>query len=321
MPNLNKYTAYRNIAENYDAAVQMMLNKPLVLGESAVVPFYYGEGDSRNVRLLFGIGSLNGSVEIINWLLSDSSNGTTMTIMYSAGQSPDETHWTQIQSTTPFLEYRVTVDNDGDFIFIAVPISMPVGKIRVNGENIDYHTKIFDIDGKPYTIYISGDPYRIGTYSVTLSGEISSEEMQQMWRQLVQSLQNGALVVKHAHEADHVEWESVDNKPNEYNPSVHTQDSSSITSMDGYEIQESYSPISEVDTLNEAIGKLEAGLQSVDSSVASLGSSAVSIDEYLKNTPQIIHWDYTNHRITISDGSTAIVYQMIPYVETEMSHN
>lgn len=311
MPNLNKYTAYKNIAKNYDEAVSMMLNKPLVLGESAVVPFYYGDGESKNIRLLFGIGSLNGSVEIINGLLSDSSNNTTATIRYGAGQSVDDIHWSTVQSTTPFMEYGITVENDGDYMFIVVPVSMPVGKMAVNGENVVYHTKIIDMDGAPCTLYISDDPYRTGRYSVTLSGEISSEEMQQMWRHLVQSLQNGELVVNHAHEADHVEWESVDNKPNEYNPSAHTQDSSSIMSMNGYEIQESYSPISETDTLNEAIGKLEVGLKSIDSSVSALDSSVALIDEHLRTIPKITYWDYINHKITISDGSTSIVYQMI----------
>lgn len=86
MGNINKYNAYKNIAPSYDAAVEILNNKGLVLGEPAVVT-YYSEDSSegeKEVKLLLGIGSIGGKVEIIegggvsvpmdNYPKEDSSN-------------------------------------------------------------------------------------------------------------------------------------------------------------------------------------------------------------------------------------------------------
>ncbi len=58
-----------------------------------------------------------------------------------------------------------------------------------------------------------------------------------------------------------VEWSGVQGKPSEFPPSAHNQASSTINSMNGYSKQE-YGAISPSDSLNQAIGKLEGGLNS-----------------------------------------------------------
>lgn len=64
--NINKYNAYRQVADDYTAAVEFMKSKKLAYGEPAVVPFYYPNKDDANkvVKLMLGIGSLDDNVEI-----------------------------------------------------------------------------------------------------------------------------------------------------------------------------------------------------------------------------------------------------------------
>ena len=67
MPNLNKYKAYKNIADNYDQALDLVRNKRPVLGEPVVVPYYSSDVDDsdKRINLLFVVGSLNGEFVII----------------------------------------------------------------------------------------------------------------------------------------------------------------------------------------------------------------------------------------------------------------
>lgn len=63
--DLLKFIAYRKIANNFEEAVELIINKKLVLGEPIVVPFYYTHkaidpetGEPRKtLELVFGIGS------------------------------------------------------------------------------------------------------------------------------------------------------------------------------------------------------------------------------------------------------------------------
>lgn len=79
--NISKFNAYRTVADDFVAAEEIMKNKKLAYGEPAVVPFYYPNKDDENrlVKLMFGIGSIDGNVEIFSNFLyyvnSDINNG------------------------------------------------------------------------------------------------------------------------------------------------------------------------------------------------------------------------------------------------------
>lgn len=66
MPNLNKYKAYKNIADNYDQALDLVRDKRPVLGEPVVVPYYSPDVDDpdKRISILFAVGSLNGEFAV-----------------------------------------------------------------------------------------------------------------------------------------------------------------------------------------------------------------------------------------------------------------
>lgn len=73
--------------------------------------------------------------------------------------------------------------------------------------------------------------------------------------------------VSHAHSADladrvqHVTWKQIEEKPELFAPAKHTQSSDTITKMYGYKKASSADDIMEQDSLNTAIGKLEAKVE------------------------------------------------------------
>ena len=58
------------------------------------------------------------------------------------------------------------------------------------------------------------------------------------------------------------DWGSITNKPTEFTPALHTQDGSTITALTGYQKAGAPAAIEATDTLEEALGKLEAGVES-----------------------------------------------------------
>ena len=68
MANITKFNAYKKIAKSYFDAVDILENRPLVLGEPAVVPYWDPSEDDENrvIKLLMGVGSIDGQIEIIN---------------------------------------------------------------------------------------------------------------------------------------------------------------------------------------------------------------------------------------------------------------
>lgn len=76
--------------------------------------------------------------------------------------------------------------------------------------------------------------------------------------------------------ANSVEWTNVANKPSEYAPSAHTHASSEITAMTSYQKASSTSAISTSDTLNQAIGKLEKGIEEASSDASQAIADAIA---------------------------------------------
>ena len=66
MQNLNKYKAYKKIADNYNQALDLVKDKLPVLGEPVVVPYYSPDVDDpdRRISMLFAVGSLNGEIKV-----------------------------------------------------------------------------------------------------------------------------------------------------------------------------------------------------------------------------------------------------------------
>ena len=69
MQNLKKYRAYKNVADNYDQALDLIRDRHPVLGEPVVVPYYLQDidnPDKRRINLLFAVGSLNGEFAVFD---------------------------------------------------------------------------------------------------------------------------------------------------------------------------------------------------------------------------------------------------------------
>lgn len=87
-----KFTAYRGIAEDYEAAAKIACERRLILGEPAVVPFSHDGA----VELLFAIGSavpcrpyLSSSAFMSNVdfaVITDSSTGDVVTLKEYIGE-------------------------------------------------------------------------------------------------------------------------------------------------------------------------------------------------------------------------------------------
>ena len=81
-----------------------------------------------------------------------------------------------------------------------------------------------------------------------------------------------------------VEWDDVTNKPLSFTPSSHNQASNTINAMTGYSKPSSTSAISTSDTLNQAIGKLEKALESVDTDTKVTNTLSNSTKFYVTGT-------------------------------------
>lgn len=89
MSNITKFNAYKRIAKSYFDALDILNERPLVLGEPACVPYYYPSEDDpgRIIKLLMGVGSINGQVEIINGITEDSSTRIDDSTIYNSDAS------------------------------------------------------------------------------------------------------------------------------------------------------------------------------------------------------------------------------------------
>ena len=64
--SINKFSAYKVVAYDYNAAREILYQKKLAYGEAAICPFYYPNQDSstKSVEMMEGIGALNGGMLI-----------------------------------------------------------------------------------------------------------------------------------------------------------------------------------------------------------------------------------------------------------------
>ena len=66
MPFLNKYKAYKILADNYIQALDLVLDNCSVLFDLVVVPYYSPDVDDpdKRISILFAVGSLNGEFAV-----------------------------------------------------------------------------------------------------------------------------------------------------------------------------------------------------------------------------------------------------------------
>ena len=72
----------------------------------------------------------------------------------------------------------------------------------------------------------------------------------------------GKIEKKAVDASNTADWGSITNKPTEFTPELHTQDASTITALTGYQKAGAPAAIAATDSLEEALGKLEAGVES-----------------------------------------------------------
>jgi len=170
MSNQNKFNAYKYIAPDYETAVQHLINKGLVLGEPAVIPYYENEA-TKSARLLFGIGSINGAVEIFNGDMMDTSTGSLSIIYYGAGTEKISVMQNSIRSNTPYMSFQITVTETGSKIYIGFPSSMPNVRFDINGSIEPTTISNIIIGSKSYTLHETIETFDEGTYNVRAINE------------------------------------------------------------------------------------------------------------------------------------------------------
>ena len=80
--NLSKYTAYKEIASNYDEARALLESKKLAYGEGAVVSFYFPgrSAEVKTIEQMLGVGGIDGNIMIYSNILGADSRVDNATI-------------------------------------------------------------------------------------------------------------------------------------------------------------------------------------------------------------------------------------------------
>ena len=80
--NLSKYTAYKEIASNYDEARALLESKKLAYGEGAVVSFYFPgrSAEVKTIEQMLGVGGIDGNIMIYSNILGTDSRVDNATI-------------------------------------------------------------------------------------------------------------------------------------------------------------------------------------------------------------------------------------------------
>ena len=80
--NLSKYTAYKEIASNYDEARALLESKKLAYGEGAVVSLYFPgrSAEVKTIEQMLGVGGIDGNIMIYSNILGADSRVDNATI-------------------------------------------------------------------------------------------------------------------------------------------------------------------------------------------------------------------------------------------------
>ena len=84
--NLSKYTAYKEIASNYDEAKALLESKKLAYGEGGVVSFYFPgrSAEVKTIEQMLGIGGIDGSIMVYSNILGADSRVDDATIFLAS---------------------------------------------------------------------------------------------------------------------------------------------------------------------------------------------------------------------------------------------
>jgi hypothetical protein len=92
-------------------------------------------------------------------------------VYYGSGSVYTDASTYASERTTPQGVYNVTVNNNGDYIYIVVPSSMTIAKVSMNGVNIPMNVTDVTIGGISYKAYQSKNQYIAGTYEVIVDSQ------------------------------------------------------------------------------------------------------------------------------------------------------
>ena len=84
--NLSKYTAYKEIASNYDEARALLESKKLAYGEGAVVSFYFPgrSAEVKTIEQMLGVGGIDGNIMVYSNILGADSRVDDATIFLAS---------------------------------------------------------------------------------------------------------------------------------------------------------------------------------------------------------------------------------------------
>lgn len=84
--NLSKYTAYKEIASNYDEARALLESKKLAYGEGAVVSFYFPgrSAEVKSIEQMLGVGGIDGNIMVYSNILGSDSRVDDATIFLAS---------------------------------------------------------------------------------------------------------------------------------------------------------------------------------------------------------------------------------------------
>ena len=84
--NLSKYTAYKEIASNYDESRALLESKKLAYGEGAVVSFYFPgrSAEVKTIEQMLGVGGIDGNIMVYSNILGADSRVDEATIFLAS---------------------------------------------------------------------------------------------------------------------------------------------------------------------------------------------------------------------------------------------
>lgn len=122
-----------------------------------------------------------GSEGILGFTATAVVNGKSLTVKtyincvakvyYGAGSVYTDASAYASARTSPQGVYNITVDSDGDYIYIVVPSSMTIAKVSMNGVKIPMNVTDVTIGGISYKSYQSKNQYIAGTYEVIVDSQ------------------------------------------------------------------------------------------------------------------------------------------------------
>lgn len=92
-------------------------------------------------------------------------------IYYGAGSVYTDVSTYATERTSPKGIYGITVNNDGEYIYIVVPSSMSIANVSMGGVNIPMNETDASIGNISYRVYQSKNQYLTGSYEIVVNSQ------------------------------------------------------------------------------------------------------------------------------------------------------